>query len=68
VPSITSFPSFPEGGGREPCPHQGLQSHRQLALAPLRLNHGTPGDSFKGGGVGGEHNPKYKTKNPEAFS
>lgn len=30
-------------------------------------NHGAAGDSFRGGGVGGEHNPKYKTKNPETF-
>ena len=31
------------------------------------LNHGAAAHSFGGGVVDGEHNSKYKTKNPEAF-
>lgn len=70
VPSITSFLYSPEGGAREPCLHHSsppLQSLCGLAFACLRLNHQAVWGSFGGQGVGVEHNPKYKTKNPEGF-
>ena len=67
VPSVTSFLYSPAGGAREPRLHQALQSlwpgfglSEAQSSSSLRQSSGGPG-------VGGEHNPKYKTKNPEGF-